>query len=114
MTYQKREEIFSKECLDIKDFEELFGVAYSTACEIIRKIKKHLGKDRLNMQGKLHIQDYIEWLDLNEGRYFERYTKPKAEETRSATLDLFEKKEEKNTSLLSGFGYEYTNDAECM
>lgn len=103
MDYKKREAIFSKECLDAKDFEVLFGVAYSTACEIIRKIKKHLGKDRLNLQGKIHVQDYIEWLDLNQDKYLERYTKP-IELQKSTVFELYGKPKTNKTDL-SYFGY---------
>lgn len=103
--YKKREEILAKECLDIKDFQLLFGVAYSTACEIIRKIKMQLGKDRLNIQGKLHILDYIEWLDIQNGQYLDRYTRLKDEKTRPNVFELYGKPEPKKLDL-SYFGYE--------
>ena len=56
----------------------------------------------MGIQGKIHTQDYIDWLELNEGRYLERYTKPKPD--RNEILSLYDKKEN-NKSYLNDFGY---------
>lgn len=67
MTYAMREEIFSKECLSVKDLEELLGVSYQEAAKTIRNIKRKT--DRLGIQGKIHIQDYLDYLKVPMDRY---------------------------------------------
>lgn len=73
MTYERREEIFSKEVLTIKDVQELFGVDYGTASSIIRQIK--FKYDCLQIQGKVHIADYCRYFDIPVGtRYLAKET----------------------------------------
>ncbi len=73
MTYEEREEIFSKEYISIKDIEALFGMSYDDASKKIREIKRGIefsGKKlRLNVQGKLHVQDYLDYYGLGPERY---------------------------------------------
>lgn len=74
MTMQERQEIFAKEYLSIKDMEALFGVTYPQASKMITDIKKRLTVGlkkelRLNMQGKLHVQDYLDYLGVSSDRY---------------------------------------------
>jgi hypothetical protein len=74
MTYAEREEMFAKECWSIKDVMQLFGMPYATASEYIRKIKTRLtiglGKTlRLEMDGKLHVQDYLDFVGMPSNRY---------------------------------------------
>ena len=68
MTFERRNEIFSKEALSITDVAELLGVSYDTAQKLIQTIRRH--NDRLNIQGKVHVQDYIEYFNLPMERYF--------------------------------------------
>ena len=78
MTLQEREDIFSKECLGIKDIMELFGIAYPTASEWIRKAKLRLSfkqELRVNMQGKIHTLDYFDLMGIEYG---DRYKEGKA------------------------------------
>lgn len=72
MTYQRREEIFSKEVLNLNDIMELMGIPYSTAAELMRNMKRR--NDRLKIQGKIHIQDYLEYFHLEGERYQTRHT----------------------------------------
>lgn len=74
MTYSRRAEIFSKECLTIKDIQDLFEVGYDDAAKIIRDIKRSLkfaGKKlRLDINGRLHVQDYLDYNEIdNQARY---------------------------------------------
>lgn len=81
MTYAKREEIFSKDYLTIEDLQELLGLQYQGAAELIRTIKRELNMNpkykgqgiRLDTRGKLHTQDYLDYFQIKS---FERYSKP--------------------------------------
>ena len=75
MTFERRNEIFSKEALSIDDVKELLGVSYDTAQKLIQTIRRH--SDRLNIHGKVHIQDYIGYFHLPPERYYRPITAPK-------------------------------------
>lgn len=67
MTYDKRSEILSKDYLTIADMQALLGLSYNDAAKLIREIKrKH---NRLNTRGKIHVQDYIDYYQLDAARY---------------------------------------------
>lgn len=68
MTYERREQIFSKEYLTNKDIAEIFGVDPSRGSVILGNIKRKVG-DRLNIRGKVHVQDYFDAFDLNPADY---------------------------------------------
>lgn len=74
MTYSKREEIFSKEFLTIRDIQDLYGLGYDDAAKMIRDIKKWCeckgSTPRLTIQGKLHTQDYFDYFGITN---YERY-----------------------------------------
>ncbi|MBP3491787.1 MAG: hypothetical protein J6K47_00825 [Clostridia bacterium] len=77
MTYARRDEIFCKDFLDIKDIEDLLGLSYGDAAEVIREIKRWgelSGRPvRLNVKGKIHVQDYFDYFRIeNVGRYVKR------------------------------------------
>ena len=76
MTYARREEIFSKEYLSIADLQELLDLKYQGAAELMRDIKRALEYRgqcvRLNIQGKLHTQDYIDYFQITS---LERYSR---------------------------------------
>ena len=80
MTYARREEIFSKEYLSISDLQELLGLKYQGAAEMMRDIKRELNMNpkfngqgiRLDIQGKLHVQDYLDYFNITN---VERYKK---------------------------------------
>ena len=56
-----------KDYITIADMQELLGLSYNDAAKLIREIKrKH---DRLHIQGKIHIQDYIDYYGLDAVRY---------------------------------------------
>ncbi len=71
MDYKRREEIFSKEALNIADVCDIFGISKSEACKKIQEIKRCVG-DRLRIQGKIHIQDYFDYYQIKDK---ERYKK---------------------------------------
>lgn len=81
MTYARREEIFSKDYLSIADLQELLGLKYQGAAELMRDIKRELNMNpkyngqgvRLDIQGKLHVQDYLDYFQITN---HERYSKP--------------------------------------
>ncbi len=67
MTYAEREAIFSKDYLSIEDLGAILGLNYQMAAKRMRDIKRR--SDRLGIQGKIHVQDYIEYFDLPPERY---------------------------------------------
>ena len=67
MTYSEREQIFSKDYLTIVDMQELLGLSYGDAAKVIREIKRK--SDRLGIQGKVHVQDYLDYYELAVERY---------------------------------------------
>lgn len=73
MTYARREEIFSKDYINIQDMMDLLGMTYNDAAKQIRDIKKAFefnGKQlRLKVQGRLHVQDYLDYYNLPPERY---------------------------------------------
>lgn len=64
MTYQQREEIFSKEAITLKDFCELYSISKGAASVKMNDIKRQVG-DRLGIQGRLHVEDYLAWVKLH-------------------------------------------------
>jgi hypothetical protein len=81
MTYQEREEIFSREALHIKDVMELYGMKYDTASKFIRDMKlkrKVRGKPvRLDTEGFIHMIDYLEEIGVDPIHPGDRYVKKK-------------------------------------
>ena len=73
MTAELRSDIFSKECLSIKDIALLFELDNNTASEKIREWKRKLefqGKPlRINIRGKIHTQDYMDVMGVSGDRY---------------------------------------------
>ena len=62
MTYAEREEIFAKDTLDVTDMQKILGVSKPYAYQIMRKIK--LKHDRLGIDGKIHVQDYLDYYKI--------------------------------------------------
>ena len=69
MTYERREEIFSKEAISTPEMAELLGVSQSEASVKIKEMKRRAG-DRLGIKGRIHVQDYFEAMRITE---LERY-----------------------------------------
>lgn len=94
MTYQERDEIFSKEALHISDFEKLFGMKYSTATQFLRnlKIKREIqGRPlRLNIEGYIHTADYLEEMGFDPTAPGDRYCKKKEKSERDRFLEKTE------------------------
>ena len=86
MDYKRREEIFSKEALNIADVCDIFDISKSEASKKISEIKRCVG-DRLKIQGKVHIQDYFDYYQIQDK---ERYKKPiNAENERHSVLKVW-------------------------
>lgn len=81
MTYALREEIFSKDVLTIEDVGNLLCMGYAEAAKKIREIKRKLQFDgkgvRLDYNGRLHVQDYLDYFNITDQS---RYVKRKIEE----------------------------------
>ena len=73
MTVERWCNIFLKECMTIRDFEELYEMDYNSASKVIRDIKKEFAvkgkKLRLDICGRLHTLDYFDWTGDANGRY---------------------------------------------
>ena len=66
MTAVEKEDMFSKEYLNINDVAKLYGLCYNRASMLLRQIKFQIeqtqGKKlRVNLRGKIHVQDYLDW-----------------------------------------------------
>lgn len=62
-----RQQILSHDVLSVKDFALLLGVSERVASDIMNHIK--MKQDRLKLQGRIHIQDYIDFFKLDNTRY---------------------------------------------
>lgn len=75
ITPEIRRNILAKDCLDIADIQQLMGFRYDLAAKFIRDTKRQItfggGKLRLDIEGRLHTQDYLDFynLDGNSSRY---------------------------------------------
>jgi hypothetical protein len=75
MTYAEREKIFSKEVLTIEDFMLLYELGYQKASELLKDMRRSIKLKnglRVDIQGRLHTQDYLDYLNIPS---FERYVK---------------------------------------
>ncbi len=74
MTYERREEIFSKDALTASEVAELLAVSPTTANKIIRNIKHTYG-DPLDVSGHVLVEDYKRYFGAPErDRYNRRMT----------------------------------------
>ena len=93
MTYSRREEIFSKDYISIADMQDLLGMGYDDAAKMIRDIKRSLkfggAKVRLNVQGRLHVQDYLDYFKIDNPM---RYAPP-------SKIEVCEEKMKEKTSV---------------
>lgn len=69
MTYERREEIFSKDVITLDEMAELLAVSKSAACVKIKEMKFKVG-DRLGLSGRIHVQDYLDFCKITS---VERY-----------------------------------------
>lgn len=76
MTYARREEIFSKETMSIKEFGEIMNLSYQVAARLIREIKRK--SSRPQIQGVLFIEDYFCYYKITDRQ---RYTRGDNNET---------------------------------
>lgn len=69
MTFERREQIFSKDVITTSELQELMGYPnLPQASKKMGEIKRVVG-DRLKEQGKLHIEDYLEFFNIKTDRY---------------------------------------------
>lgn len=91
MTYQEREEIFSKEVLHINDVAKLMDCSYSEACNLIKTWKRKLEfkdkKLRLEVAGRLHILDYFDVMGINPDHPGDRYFKKRENTTSECSTE---------------------------
>ena len=72
MTYDRREQIFSKDAISTAELAEILGVSKSSASSKLQEIKRVQG-DRLGMQGFIHIEDYFAFFHITDmNRYRNR------------------------------------------
>ena len=69
MTMKEREEMFAKDFLVAEDLMKLCGCCRSDASQLIQEIKRK-SADRFHKQGRIHVQDYIEAMQLDTSRYY--------------------------------------------
>lgn len=80
MTYAEREAIFAKDYLTIADLCALLGLTYQMAAKRMRDIKRKT--DRLGIQGKIHVQDYLDYFEVPAVRYRKAWEGEGSEEDR--------------------------------
>ena len=77
MDYARREEIFSKDVMTINELAAVMSCSYSAAAQLMNEIKFKKRMDgtlRFDMQGKLHVQDYLEFFNLGPNN--QRFMRP--------------------------------------
>lgn len=65
-----RAEIFEKEVLTVEDIMFLFDLKKIKAYELINQIK--FKRDRLKIQGRVHIEDYFEYYGITDKQRYVR------------------------------------------
>ena len=68
MTYARREEIFSKETMNIEEFGEVMNLSYQMAARLIRDIKRK--SSRPQIQGILLIEDFFDYYNITDKQRF--------------------------------------------
>lgn len=69
MDYKRREEIFSKEYISTRELQEIFDISMlQNASTLMKKIKEKTG-DTLGIKGKIHINDYFKYFNIETERY---------------------------------------------
>lgn len=67
MTYERREQILSKDIISVSEIKELLGTDESTASRIRTNIHdklQQLGTLRYDARGKLHTQDFCDYFNI--------------------------------------------------
>lgn len=87
MTYEEREAIFAKEAITLQDFCQLYSLSKGAASVKMNDIKRQVG-DRLGIQGRLHVEDYLAWV-ARSSTTPERYRPRTNNERRATASGLF-------------------------
>ena len=77
MTYAEREEMFAKEALTNEDIAKLFDCSIAKASQIAHEIKRKVGS-RIRFEGRVHVQDYLDYMQIKAER-MDMYRKPPKE-----------------------------------
>lgn len=67
MTYEQRERIFSKDYISLSEFMEITGYCKTQASQKMTEIRRRY--NRLNVEGRIHVQDYFDFYGLNPTDY---------------------------------------------
>ncbi len=73
MDYRKREAIFSKEVITLEEMAQMLSVSLGTASVKMKEMKRKAG-DRLGIQGRIHVADYLAYMELSSESA--RYSRP--------------------------------------
>lgn len=72
MSYQTREQIFSKDYITTQELETLLGFKHlSDASKMMTQIKRTVG-DRLGIKGRIHTEDYFEYFNITDKQRYVR------------------------------------------
>ena len=72
MTYERREEIFSKEVITTAELGELLGLEMTRASMLMQEIKRNM-PCRIRIKGRLHVQDYLDYFCIPPSeRYYKK------------------------------------------
>ena len=77
MDYKQREAIFSKEVITLEEMAQMLAVSLGTASIKMKEMKRRVG-DRLGIQGRIHVADYLAYMELSSESA--RYSRPVDEE----------------------------------
>lgn len=77
MTFEEREAIFAKEALTNEDIAKLFECSIPKASQIAHEIKRKVGS-RIKFEGRVHVQDYLDFMEIKQER-IDMYRKPPIE-----------------------------------
>ena len=65
MTYERREEIFSKETISIQELKELHGISYQSAQKMMMNIRLACGRNDY-IRGMCLVDDYISYFQIRD------------------------------------------------
>lgn len=111
MTWEEREQIFSKEILTNNDLARMYGIDPSTAShlrkQILFQLRLHEQEPIVELKGKLHILDYLKWLGIYTPELYGRYAKPEKYHKWLKRVIFVEEEEMPEEKRRSGEVYSY-------
>lgn len=93
MTKERREEILSKDILNVQDVQELTGKEYHSALTLIKNIKRRFNP-AYNERGKVSTQDYLKFFTVErvESQKENKVITFRRQERKQAEVPLFRAK----------------------